>query len=336
MKEKAVINKLSSDVSDLVLPPLSEKVRQAVQNQRRKNSEIIIDSVKTDNHHKPNTAKYILVAALALLAFSVPLVIILNEHTPVTIYPDNSGASEISRSESNDTSPLTGENALERVKIERVYGTVALSSKSEEELEILLVTYSKDGRVYEDSRYIYNFDSQGRLLEMQIISFENDEEDDPATQQIIRQKAIEYYQRYYPEYDPSDDTIDVTENERGRPYWTVCFFDHSKYSDRITTRMEFNKQGDLQKIITVGSEVNLGKITEEKAVEIALQEIESKEYNTSVLAIENGGITVDAGEKGDVVYYAVTVISKTSDDVILMSAYFEISAETGEILYSEI
>lgn len=332
MNEKEVIKMLSHDASCLILPPISEKVRQAVHEQRRRNLEIISDGVTVKHSHKISTAKYIFAAALVLLAVSIPMIVVLTKHIPRTNISENSVVSDGSQTVSQAASTIADTNALERIQMQQVYGTVFLSCKSEEELKTLLVTYTKENRVYEDERYLYHFDAQGHLLEMRNLMPLEDSGSSVATERDIKQKAMDCLQVYFPGYDLSDDKMSLSENEDSYPHWHVVFAKAANDNVETQIRMDFNESGDLRSIVTSGTEVIASTISKAEAIELALQEIRSGKYDIPVFSNEEVTITAEVKNREDKTYYFVLVNNIPLDELTTAGIYVEISADTGNIV----
>ena len=179
MNSKDVIKRLRNDVSVIDVPSIPQAVRQAVREQREKYIEYYGQAPEMKKSTRDMVVKGIFAAMVTAMVVSVPIIVVMTNRSPISDLPDTSvlpnSSGTVSAAESRiGTSTEQSETTLERIKLQQVYGEVALSGKSEEELETLLVTYSTKDSVYEDDRYIYNFDSQGRLVEMRSLLTEFD------------------------------------------------------------------------------------------------------------------------------------------------------------------
>ena len=309
MNKNEVKNKLFDDVSHMELPPISEKVRQAVREQKQKNTETLNDTFNTETSHKIINIKFIFAAAILILAVSVPVIVFVINNSvsfkPVhNSVPDSSKISALSESET--TSTLNSENVLENIKSEHLYGKVELSYRSEKYLEKMLITYSESSTVYEDDNYIYNFDSQGRLIEMLNLSPYKRSGKSVSEQEILN-KAKELLEKYYPSLKEDTYSIKVEGNANCNPAWIVCF---TKTNEGITKEkiiMSFVESGDIKSIIITGTDENVGKISNAEAVDITLKEIRSGKYNINSFRNEDVEITVNIKEIDGQQYYYVIV-----------------------------
>ena len=334
MNKNEVKNKLFDDVSHMELPPISEKVRQAVREQKQKNTETLNDTFNTETSHKIINIKFIFAAAILILAVSVPVIVfVINNsvsfkpvHNPVQ---DSSKISALSESET--TSTLNSENVLENIKSEHLYGKVELSYRSEKYLEKMLITYSESSTVYEDDNYIYNFDSQGRLIEMLNLSPYKRSGKSVSEQEILN-KAKELLEKYYPSLKEDTYSIKVEGNANCNPAWIVCF---TKTNEGITKEkiiMSFVESGDIKSIIITGTDENVGKISNAEAVDITLKEIRSGKYNISSFRNEDVEITVNIKEiDGKQYYYVIVSNIPFGDNIMTKGLIGIVNAETGDV-----
>lgn len=311
MNENEVMEMLAEDISRLRLPPISEKVLLAMREKRREFLEMNKPLVPTEKPHKIIPTKYIFAAMLALLAVSVPIIVVMTNHSPISDLPNAPvlpGSSEIvSVTESQIvTSTEEPKTALEQIKLKQIYGEVALSGKSEEELEMLLVTYSKENSVYEDDRYIYNFDSQGRLVEMRNLD-PVEENGSPANVQEVSEKAMSLLKEYYSVWINDEYSMRCEEDINSNPVWYVYFTksDGKQIMQKIT--MTFDKTGTLRWMIFDGTTENIGIISKAEAVRIVLNEIRSGEYDILEFDNKEVDITVRNKEIGNKQCYEICV-----------------------------
>ena len=334
MNKNEVKNKLSDDISRIELPPISERVRQAVWEKKEKNIKTVSDNFNTEYSHKIINLKFIFAAAILMLAVSVPVIVfVINNsvsfkpvHNPVQ---DSSKAAALSESET--TSTLNSENVLENIKSEHLYGKVELSYRSEKYLEKMLITYSESSTVYEDDNYIYNFDSQGRLIEMLNIS-PYKRSDKYVSEQEILNKAKELLEKYYPSWKEDTYSIKVEENEDCNPAWFVCF---TKTNEGITKEkiiMSFVESGDIKSIIITGTDESIGTISNAEAVDIALKEIRSGKYNINSFRNEDVEITVNIKEiDGKQYYYVIVSNIPFGDNIMTKGLIGIVNSETGDV-----
>lgn len=334
MNKNEVKNKLFDDVSHMELPPISEKVRQAVREQKQKNTETLNDTFNTETSHKIINIKFIFAAAILILAVSVPVIVFVINNS-VSVKPVHNPVQDSSKisalSESETTSTADSENVLEHIKSEQLYGEVGLSYRSEKYLEKMLITYSESSTVYEDDNYIYNFDSQGRLVEMLNIS-PYKKSDKSVSEQEILNKAKELLEKYYPYWEEDTYSIKVEENEDCNPAWIVCF---TKTNEGITKEkiiMSFVESGDIKSVIITGTDENVGKISNAEAVDITLKEIRSGKYNISSFRNEDVEITVNIKEiDGQQYYYVIVSNIPFGDNIMTKGVIGIVNAETGDV-----
>ena len=334
MNKNEVKNKLSDDISRIELPPISERVRQAVWEKKEKNIKTVSDNFNTEYSHKIINLKFIFAAAILMLAVSVPVIVfVINNsvsfkpvHNPVQ---DSSKISALSESET--TSTLNSENVLENIKSEHLYGKVELSYRSEKYLEKMLITYSESSTVYEDDNYIYNFDSQGRLIEMLNLSPYKRSGKSVSEQEILN-KAKELLEKYYPSLKEDTYSIKVEGNANCNPAWIVCF---TKTNEGITKEkiiMSFVESGDIKSIIITGTDENVGKISNAEAVDITLKEIRSGKYNINSFRNEDVEITVNIKEiDGKQYYYVIVSNIPFGDNIMTKGLIGIVNAETGDV-----
>ena len=167
------------------------------------------------------------------------------------------------------------------LKFKHIYGEVVLSDRNEKELETLLVTYSTKDSVYEDDRYIYNFDSQGRLIEMCNLIPMN-EDVFSVTEQNIHENVEILMNEYYYDWGKNY-TLDINRKPDSDPAWYVYV---TKADGKLAKRkitMSFHRTGKLLRIWVDSSATNFGIISKAEAVEIVLKELRNEKYKLQKL-----------------------------------------------------
>ena len=156
----------TKDISRIKLPPISERVHQAVREKKSKYSEEIKNNKNKVHSNFP--MKYIWTAMLAMLVISVPIVIILsNQNTVLEQESSVQNSTEAVSKTGGEVSKSVGTNkTLEVIMKKKIFGEVALTKRPEEECEMYLMNYQHGNSVYEDDYYLYNFDSDGNLIEI--------------------------------------------------------------------------------------------------------------------------------------------------------------------------
>ena len=268
MNRKQAIERFLDDFLCFELPPLSEEVLTAVREIKQKGFEVENKSHYINKRNEAISKKYVFAAMLALLVVSVPIIVVMTNQKPVSelpnvsILPDSSEA--VSAGESQTATSTEGsETALEHIKLKQINGKVALSGKSEEELEMLLVTYSENNNVYEDDRNIYNFDSQGRLIEMRKADL-GDEEGQSVDEQAIAARVNALLKEYYPDWSENECDIRIGKNEDSRPAWTAEVI-KTKSDLTEVIYITFERTGELSRIVKLDSNENVGIISKDEA-----------------------------------------------------------------------
>jgi len=338
MNSRDVIKRLRNDVSVIDVPSIPQEVRQAVREQREKYIAYYGQAPEMKKSTRDMVVKGIFAAMVTAMVVSVPIIVVMTNRTPVSDLPDTSvlpnSSGTVSAAESQIvTSTEQPETTLERIKLQQVYGEVALSGKSEEELETLLVTYSTKDSVYEDDRYIYNFDAQGRLVEMRKAAFE-DEEGQAVGEQAISAKVNALLKEYYPDWIENGCDIRIEKNEDGRPAWKVYVTQSTDSFTKNILTVTFDKSGLLYGIVLDGSAKNMGIISKAEAVEIVLQELRSGRYKLPEFENEDVEITVNIKAIDNKQYYEVNVdkipYKRVSGEIYYAGFIFIIDSDTGE------
>lgn len=265
----------------------------------------------------------LLAAAIVLLLISFPVIVFMTKHND---------ASDISDSPDTSTVSENGKSALESIRLKRLYGEVALSKKSESELESILIRYENGVQVFEDERYIYNFGSDGELIEMYTTDYSH-KSANSATEQEIHEKALEALEMYFPEHPATDYTMYQLEHPDQYTDRMAVFTRKAADNTSVRINMMFFEDGELKALNTIGSEKSVGTISRKKAIDIVLELLNSEHY--SFLSYdEMPDITVDTGTVGDSPYYSVTFTGLKVEHGSFDGWCFVINAQTGELLRS--
>ena len=334
MIEKKVMESLYNDICRLKLPPISEKVFQALDEKRKQNMEMNKELAQVKKLHKSIPTKYVFAAMLAIIAVSVPIIIVLTNKAPISDLPDSpvlpSSSETVSISESQVTSAVENETALERIKLTQIYGEVALSGRSEKELETLLVTYSTKDSVYEDDRYIYNFDLDGSLVEI-LNKTHSAESCVRVTKKEIEITAKNIFEMYFAERDITSYKQEIISNTDTLPEWIINY----KNNNDETIRMTFDKSGQLRMVIVIGIGDDFGNISKAQAVEIALAELKKEGYGFIPFKNKDVDILVEFQKRENKTYYCIVVDKIPRNELTFMSVYITMDTQTGNILNVE-
>lgn len=335
MNSRDVIKRLRNDVGVIDVPSIPQAVRQAVREQREKYIAYYGQAPEMKKSTRDMVVKGIFAAMVTAMVVSVPIIVVMTNRSPISDLPDTSvlpnSSGTVSAAESQIvTSTEQSETTLERIKLQQVYGEVALSGKSEEELETLLVTYSTKDSVYEDDRYIYNFDSQGRLVEMRNLD-PVEENSSPANGQEVSEKAMSLLKEYYSVWINDEYSMRCEEDINSNPIWYVYFTksDGKLIMQKIT--MTFDKTGTLRWMIFDGTTENIGIISKAEAVQIAIKELRSGKYDISDFNVDDVDIMVAVRKRDNEKYYFIEINNIIVDEEITIGYYMEINAYTGKI-----
>lgn len=338
MNSRDVIKRLRNDVGVIDVPPIPQAVRQAVREQREKYIAYYGQAPEMKKSTRDMVVKGIFAAMVTAMVVSVPIIVVMTNRSPISDLPDTSvlpnSSGAVSAAESRIvTSTEQPETTLERIKLQQVYGEVALSGKSEEELETLLVTYSTKDSVYEDDRYIYNFDSQGRLIEMRKAAF-GDEEGQAVGEQAISAKVNALLKEYYPDWLENGCDIRIEKNEDSRPAWTVYVIKNNDDLTKDIIATTFENTGTLKGIVYLGNKEKAGLISKADAVQIVLKEIRSGKHNILEFDNKEVDITISSKEIDNKQHYEVC-IEKIPYEIINGRRYtagyvFLVDSSTGE------
>lgn len=281
----------------------------------------ISEKTSSKEEHEPKRRMYVyaLAAAIMLLIVSVPVIALLTKNAVVY---DNLESSVVSGT-------VTEKTALENIRLKKLYGEVALTKKSKEELESSLSRFQDASMVYEDDSYIYNFSVYGRLIEVYPLNFKR-EYTYTATEQEVRKNAMSLLEMYYPnEY--SDYTMNQVKNPDTYSEWEIIFT--RKALDNTTMRviMDFDIDGKLRGLLSVGSEESIGKISRKDIISIALDLLQSDQYDYLTFDKETLIITVDAEQNGGKPYYSVSFENLKVQHKSFDGYQFIFNADTGDL-----
>lgn len=281
----------------------------------------IIEKTSEKEKHKPKRRMYVysFAAAIMLLIVSVPVIALLTKNADV---PEKTESSVVSGT-------VTEKTALENIRLKKLYGEVALTNRSKEELESSFTRFQDGSMVYEDDSYIYNFSVYGRLIEVYPLKFKR-EYNYTATEQEIREAALSLLEMYYPnEY--GDYAMNQVKNPDAYSEWEIIFT--GKAVDNTTMRviMDFDIDGKLRGLLSVGSEESIGKISRKDIINIALDLLQSDQYDYLTFDQETLVITVDAEQNDGKPYYSVSFENLKVEHDSFDGYQFIFDADTGDL-----
>ena len=351
MNDRKAVRLLLNDISDMKLPPISEKVLTACREQKNNHSVTTAQTAVSEKTRSIRLLKYAFAAVLTVAVVSVPVFIVLTNNSRVspavepTSEPNISNA-EISNAVTSDADTSNAELSaesqaeasdpvrtdLERITLGHVFGEVALSGRNAGELETLLLSYNKASLVYEDESYIYNFDKQGRLLEVINTAPLSEDSLPAASEQEIADKADALLKLCFPQWQHESYSTDIEGDADCVPAWTVLYVRESFGGAKEKIVMSFDLAGGIMRILVSGAVENVGNISASEAIDIALAELEAPEYSHLPLIKEELDITVEnrSSDKGQ--YYFVVVNGVPLNGIVYTYYSVEVSAETGEVI----
>ena len=281
----------------------------------------IIEKTSEKEKHKPKRRMYVysFAAAIMLLIVSIPVIALLTKSAVVYDNPEYSVVS----------GTVTEKTALENIRLKKLYGEVSLTSRSKEELENSLTRFQDGSMVYEDDSYIYNFSVHGRLIEVYPLNFRR-EYTHNATEQEVRENALSLLEMYYPnEYN--DYAMNQIRNPDRYSQWEIIFT--RKAVDNTTMRvfMDFDIDGKLRGLLSVGSEESIGKKSRKDIINIAFDMLQSEQYDYLTFDKETLVITVDAEQSGGKQYYSVSLENLKVEHKSFDGYQFIFNADTGDL-----
>ena len=311
----------TKDISRIKLPPISERVHQAVREKKSKYSEEIKNNKNKVHSNFP--MKYIWAAMLAMLVISVPIVIILsNQNTVLEQESSVQNSTEAVSKTGGEVSKSVGTNkTLEVIMKKKIFGEVALTKRPEEECEMYLMNY-------QHGNYLYNFDSDGNLIEIQNTNrvSSNYNIADEAT---IRAKAKSILSLYFPKLVVEDFELIIQNNNETRPAWIIELIKKVDSVVESNVRMTFDKYGNLYMAVFSPGINDIENISKMQAVEIALSEIKSGKYNISNFERKNVDIKL---QKKDGIYTVSVNNILTKERDFLIYFVIEIDSNSGRII----
>lgn len=228
MKERKIMEMLSDDISDIELPPISDKVLRALHDKAENKSEKSVHHTASAIKHKHSLLKIVFAAMLAFFVLSVPIIIVITNKDTVVTSSETDRSIVSSKSVIDDESsvvnsyfnPEKKSSALDNIRERKTYGSVCLTSKSSKELESLLLTFNEEMRIYEDDAFIYNFDTEGNLIEL-LNKTPVDENGIVVSEQEIKEKTQKLISQYFTEWEKSSYEISIKNIKDNFPAWKV-------------------------------------------------------------------------------------------------------------------
>lgn len=325
MTEKEVVRNLRNGMSSVIIPDVWDNIN---------NTDVFYTNSTINSFNRRNQKskkKYYTLLACCLtivISFTSFFFIIVNVHND----NNNSFTSDIS---------ITNINSLSKIKSVKVYGTVSLFEGPEKLLEEKLATYNgKKENVYEDDKYLYNFDTDGNLLEMLKIS-EEQSNTLSVERKDIEQNVDEIFNLYLSNVNKNDYNINIENHKNSLPAWTVTA---KKYEGNVVLSniiITFYGNGELKYLsVSYDSSDDKARSTEssfisrEQAVEIALNEAEKDKYGLTGFDNNTLKISVELKSNENNNYYNIFIydLSLKEDSKLSGTISLKVNAVTGEII----
>ena len=324
----------TKDISRIKLPPISDRVCQAIREKKSKYSEEIKNNKNKVHSNFP--MKYIWAAMLAMLVISVPIVIILsNQNTVLEQESSVQNSTEaVSKTESEVSKSTEKNNTLEVIMEKNIFGEVALTKRPEEECEMYLMNYQHGNSVYEDDYYLYNFDSDGNLIEI-LNTKDVPEGKIKADENTIKEKAEDLFSLYFPQFKREEFDLKVQEYEDSVVAWRVVFEKNNDSVVESNIRITFDKFGNLYVAVFSPETNDTRNMSKIQAVEIALEEINSGNYDISKFDKKNILILINYQKINGVYTVEIDKVPSKERDIIT-DFLIEIDSNNGSIISVEL
>lgn len=339
MKERKIMEMLSDDISDIELPPISDKVLRALHDKAENKSEKSVHHTASAIKHKHSLLKIVFAAMLALFVLSVPIIVVITNKDFVATTSGADSSFDSRDSATNDESsainsivnPEKKSSALDNIRERKTYGSVCLTSKSSKELESLLLTNNKDAQVYEDDSFIYNFDSSGNLIEL-VNKAPVDEKGIAVSEDEIREITMILMSKYYQDWKEDAYKISIQENKDGEPVWIVNLSYKKSNLSLNAFAFMYNRIGVISRVVFLGGGHDIGSISLEEAIRIALKEIRSEKYAIPDFNEDDVNIRVEVKYYDEKPYYQVFFSDICVDDEFRMNVTITIDPENGKVV----
>lgn len=292
-------------------------------------SDLIISAYPTEKKVLNSKWTHIVIVAACLLMVISSIIPIINKHQ-----------------QGIDTSSLVSsskeqQKTLEILSQKKLFGEMKLTKLAFNDVSHILNTVKSNddiNKVYEDNEYLYHFQTNGEIIELQQkLSREGEEK---VNLETIKNRVNSVFDIYLPKENQKEYDIKIVENKDAYPTWTVTA---KKYDNGICISdiyIAFTNSGDLKTIVVPDnlSEIqfeNGYEITKERAVDIALYEAKKDKYGLifSKNNAEEISIQIQTGQSGKV-YYRVTINNLHFRDIPDAVTAFgvDIDVQTGEIV----
>lgn len=216
----------------------------------------------------------------------------------------------------------------------KIFGEVALTKRPEEECEMYLMNYQHGNSVYEDDYYLYNFDSDGNLIEIlntKDVYGGRSRFDENA----IKEKTEALISLYFPQLTEEKYDLKIQRYKSFTPAWTVNI--NNKDKDVVDSRlfMTFDEFGNLYMAVFSPEINDTGNISKIQAANIALEEINSGKYEIGNFDRNNIDIQIKS-QKTDGLYTVTVGYIPTQERNIKILFFIKIDSYNGNIISMDI
>ena len=145
---------------------------------------------------------------------------------------------------------------IQTLERKQIYGQFALSQRSEDELIKIFPNKNTDS-IYEDDRYFYSFDDNGRLLEM-TSAYSDTQTDAVIEEAAVRERVNEIFELYLPDLNISEYQVNIDYTD-GLKVWNVNAEKKDKNIIVSTVTITLYADGDINLIMAERTDDNMGK-----------------------------------------------------------------------------
>jgi len=325
--EKEILRRFKEDFDKIESPDLWDKIQE-----KKANSEPIRE-IKPKKRN--TTLIYALAACLAVMIVGIGvLAVMMNGGTAPIAEPSQTSSPSPSKPTSQVSDISHEETSLiEQLTVKQIYGHFALSERKEEELQTIFNDYNEKSLVYEDDDYLYNFDDKGRLMEMILINHYKIGEK-IAVRADIEKNVETVFQTYFPDENINDYEVKIEECPDASPRWRAESYLYELGVIVSYIRITFDEYGKMQYLSLPEATRNIGNISKEQAIQIALEEVQSGKYDFLEFDREDVKIYVEYEDRYGKQYYRIDIEDIPLDDPHIMTTLLELQIDiyTGEIL----
>ena len=328
MTEKEILRRFKEDFDKIESPDLWDKIQE-----KKANSEPIRE-IKPKKRN--TTLIYALSACLAVMIVGIGvLAAVMSGRNPPIVEPSQA-SSPVSSEPTSQVSDVSHEEVslIEQLTVKQIYGRFALSERKEEELQTIFNDYNEKSLVYEDDDYLYNFDDKGKLMEMILMNHNKKIGEKIAVRADIEKNVETVFQTYFPDININDYKVEIAEFPDASPRWRAESYLYELGVVVSYIRISFDEYGKIQYLSLPEATRNIGNISKEQAIQIALEEAQSGKYDFLEFDREDVKIYVEYEDRYGKQYYRIDIEDIPLDDPNGITTLLELQIDiyTGEIL----